>query len=425
MRERERERERERDCKVARVTASIRSVLTARLICLPDERDPLLHSPRSLAPSLAICMGKASSKVQSAEKKMLPHTVHPAPPLPETDDEEDIKANPIRADPIKDFVLTSGPEGPLAGVAGLAFDHDCNLYVVECYAARVQVFASDGEWLYTFRGREGDPLRFPLGIAIDDERQHIIIADTRNCKMRVFSIEGTERFQFGSPGRLLGEFYEQERVVVDSRHDGRLVIADSETYRVQVFNADGTFRFAFGSEGSLPGQFQKGIAVAVNSDGDIIVADSRNHRVQVFTESGQFLWEFGSLGKEPGHFDRPLGICVDADDRIIVADVNNSRLQAFTNEGKYLSSFDCGFQPYQVTTDRRGRIAFSGHTIENVVVIGAGKWLPLVWTPDHHHLVSENTKSVVETMTMIRSLEPSLVVSLLPNELLFEIFFFL
>ena len=135
------------------------------------------------------------------------------------------------------------------------------------------------------------------------------------------------------------------------------------------------------------------------------------------------------IGDQPGQFDNPQGLCIDNQGRIIAADFNNRRLQSFTHEGHHISSLDCGdTRPFGVAFDEhRGLIAFS--TRHRVHVIGANQWLAdtkFVWRPDRHRYASLWMKQAVSTMTMIRSLvDESSAMSMIPNELLFEIFSFL
>jgi len=48
-----------------------------------------------------------------------------------------------------------------------------------------------------------------------------------------------------------------------------------------------------------------------------------------------------------------------------------------------------------------------------------------VWSPSKHQLACGSLKAIVETMSMIRSLVDESALSMIPNELLFEIFSFL
>jgi len=61
-------------------------------------------------------------------------------------------------------------------------------------------------------------------------------------------------------------------------------------------------------------------------------------------------------------------------------------------------------------------------------VIGANQWLAdtFTWRPDLHRYAPSSIKQAVSTMTMIRSLvDERSAMSMIPNELLFEIFSFL
>jgi len=63
-----------------------------------------------------------------------------------------------------------------------------------------------------------------------------------------------------------------------------------------------------------------------------------------------------------------------------------------------------------------------------VHVIGANQWLAdtFTWHPDRHRYAPSWMKQAVSTMTMIRSLVGECsAMSMIPNELLFEIFSFL
>jgi len=148
--------------------------------------------------------------------------------------------------------------------------------------------------------------------------------------------------------------------------------------------------------------------------------------VQVLSSiDGSFLFEFGSYGDQPCQFKDPQGVCVDNQGRIIVADHSNHRLQSFTHEGHHISSVDYGIEyPSNIAFDEhRGLIAFTaGHRVH---VIGANQWLAdtFTWRPDRHRHAPSWMKQAVSTMTMIRSLvDESSAMSMIPNELLFEIF---
>jgi len=316
---------------------------------------------------------------------------------------------------------------------GLTFDHHRGLLlVVDSYNHRVQVFScGDGSFVSKF-GKQGDKpghLQYPNGLAIDHDHDRILITDRANDRLQSWSLSDQSFLScIGRRGSRDLEFRYPRSIAIDKHHH-RIIVADSNNNRLVFLSSiDLSFLFSVGrKEGSQPGEFSYPSSIAIDHDRHrIIVSDSRNHRVQVLSLiDGSFLFMFGSYGDQPGQFKFPHGVCIDNQGRIIVADWNNHRLQSFTHEGHHISSFDCGRDtPSDVAFDEhRGLIAFSaGHRVH---VIGANQWLAdtFTWRPDLHRYAPSSIKQAVLTMTMIRSLvDERSTMSMIPNELLFEIF---
>jgi len=219
-------------------------------------------------------------------------------------------------------------------------------------------------------------------------------------------------------------------IAIDKHHH-RIIVVNTDNHRLVFLSSiDLSFLFSIGKKGSRPGEFYCPSSIAIDDDRHrIIVCDAHNHRVQVLSSiDGSFLFEFGSLGDRPGQFRNPQAVCIDNQGRIIVADFYNDRLQSFTHDGHHISSFFCGREkPLAVAFDEhRGLIAFSAR--HRVHVIGANQWLAdtFTWRPDRHRYAPSWIKQAVSTMTMIRSVvDESSAMSMIPNEILFEIFSFL
>jgi len=316
---------------------------------------------------------------------------------------------------------------------GLVFDHHRGLLlVVDCYNHRVQVFSCDdgGSFVSKFGGKGNQPgrLTYPWGLAIDHDHDRILIVDGANNRVQLWSLSDQSFLScIGHRGSGDLEFIHPRSIAIDKHHH-RIIIVDTDNHRLVFLSSiDLSFLFEIGQYGSRPGDFHLPSSIAIDDDRHrIIVSDSFNYRVQVLSSiDGSFLFEFGSKGNQPGQFKYPLGICTDNQGRIIVADTNNHRLQSFTHEGHHISSFDCGSEkPYGVAFDEhRGLIAFTaGHQVH---VIGANQWLAdtkFTWRPDRHRYAPSWIKQAVLTMTMIRSLVDESAMSMIPNELLFEIF---
>jgi len=317
---------------------------------------------------------------------------------------------------------------------GLAFDiHRGLLLVVDSNNHQVQVFScDDGSFVSKFGKRGDQPGQFanPDGIAIDHDHDRILVADSGNDRVQSWSLS---EYNFlscvGKRGSGDLEFYYPQGIAIDKHHH-RIIITDTVNNRLVFLSSiDLSFLFSVGGiKGNQPGEFCFPSGIAIDHDRHrIIVTDTLNDRVQVLSLiDGSFLFEFGSKGNQPCQFSRPQGVCIDNQGRIIVADSNNSRLQSFTHEGHHVSSFECRRNEYpcEVAFDEhRGLIAFStGHQVH---VIGANQWLAdtFSWRPDLHRYAPSWMKQTVLTMTMIRSMvDESSAMSMIPNELLFEIF---
>jgi len=317
---------------------------------------------------------------------------------------------------------------------GVVFDHHRGLLLVlDTGNHRIQVFScDDGSFVSKF-GEEGNQpgqLQTAWGLAIDHDHDRIFIVDRGNNRVQSWSLSERSFLScVGQRGAGDLEFYDPRGIAID-KHHRRIIIVDTENNRLVFLSSiDLSFLFSVGKQGSRPGELNYPSGIAIDDDRHrIIVADTHNDRVQVLSLiDGSFLFEFGEEGDLPGRLSLPLGVCVDNQGRIIVADYDNHRLQAFTHEGHHLSSFDCGSEyPCGVAFDaHRGLVAFT--TSHRVHVIGADQWLAdtFTWHIDLHRYAPSWMKQAISTMTMIRSLVDESAMSMIPNELLFEIFSFL
>ena len=325
-------------------------------------------------------------------------------------------------------------DGQFSLPRGLVLDHHRGLLLVaDTWVHRVQVFSYDDDGGFSFVSKFGRTrLYYPEGLTIDHDHDRILIVDTGNHRVQSWSLSDQSFLScIGKYGSGDLEFNSPQGIAID-KHHRRIIIVDSSNHRLMFLSwIDLSFLFSIGKHGCEPGEFDSPSNIAIDHDRHrIIVTDTKNHRVQVLSLiDGSFLLEFGSRGNQPCQFDYPLGVCVDNQGRIIVADHHNNRLQSFTHEGHHISSFDCGSEsPYAVAFDEhRGLIAFTAGN--RVHVIGANQWFAdtkFVWRPDLHRYAPSSIKQAVMMVTMIRSLvDDCSAMSMIPNELLFEIFSYL
>jgi len=112
--------------------------------------------------------------------------------------------------------------------------------------------------------------------------------------------------------------------------DGSIVVADSENHRVQVFSGDGEFVRSFGSEGNVAGQFGYPYGVAVGAGGEILVSDPNRNDVQVFSREGTLVQTIGKEGDSDVELYRPLGVCVDMLERVYFSSAAKGKIVMLT-----------------------------------------------------------------------------------------------
>lgn len=216
----------------------------------------------------------------------------------------------------------SGFQAPM----GLAVDHQERIYVVDSSARNIRVFAPDGTMERVITNEQ---LERPTGIAVDEVRGRIYVADSSSTKsanhvVRIFDKAGTYLRAIGSQGSEAGQFLFPTYLALDA--NGNLYVADTLNARVQVFDPDGRHLKTFGERGDAWGMFDKPKGVALDHFGNVYVVDSSWSNVQIFNSQGQVLLFFGGRGAYPGLLSNPTGIAIDRHNRIYVADAFNGRI---------------------------------------------------------------------------------------------------
>uniref|UniRef100_A0A8C5AER7 RING-type E3 ubiquitin transferase n=1 Tax=Gadus morhua TaxID=8049 RepID=A0A8C5AER7_GADMO len=230
------------------------------------------------------------------------------------------------------------------------------------------------------RGREKGEFTNLQGISASSNGR-VVVADSNNQCIQVFSNDGQFKMRFGVRGRSPGQLQRPTGVSVDL--NGDIVVADYDNRWVSIFSSDGKFKYFViliycilslqkkTSNHALTLQYDPFSPgphfVAVNNKNEIIVTDFHNHSVKVYNADGEFLFRFGSHGEGNGQFNAPTGVAVDANGNIIVADWGNSRIQVFDSTGSFLSYINTSADPLYgpqglaLTSDGNVAVADSGN----------------------------------------------------------------
>ncbi|KAK3511100.1 hypothetical protein QTP70_030305 [Hemibagrus guttatus] len=270
------------------------------------------------------------------------------------------KVNPIEDDLIFKIGTKGRNKGEFTNLQGVAASSS-SILIADSNNQCVQIFSNEGEFQSRFgvRGRSPGQLQRPTGVAVHPNGD-IIIADYDNKWVSIFSSDGKYKAKLGS-GRLMGP----KGVSVDQ--NGHVIVVDNKACMVFIFQPSGKLVTKFGSRGNGDKQFAGPHFAAVNNNNEIIVTDFHNHSVKVFSAEGEFLLKFGSNGEGNGQFNAPTGVAVDINGNIIVADWGNSRIQVFDGSGSFLSYINTAADPLYgpqglaLTTDGHVVVADSGN----------------------------------------------------------------
>ena len=110
----------------------------------------------------------------------------------------------------------------------------------------------------------------------------------------------------------------------------RILVSDTANSRIQIFTDNGEFVMKFGSYGTENGCFKYPSGIDVDEHGRIFVVDQGLHNVQVFDVTGDWLHTLGGPGIEAGLFHSPKTLTVLQNGEMLVTDSLNCRVQRFS-----------------------------------------------------------------------------------------------
>ncbi|MFQ5700928.1 MAG: 6-bladed beta-propeller [Acidobacteriota bacterium] len=208
---------------------------------------------------------------------------------------------------------------------GVALDARGRVFVSDASLDRVFSFDREGNALLALGADDG--LTNPTGLAVDDTRDRLYVADSHRHEIFLYTLDGTFIEKWGGRGSNEGLFNYPTNLALDAK--GNLLVVDTGNFRVQTFSPEGEFLSSFGQAGDTYGFFHRPKGIALDSEGHVFVVDAAFSNVQIFNREGEILLFVGSLGRDPGQFWLPAGIHIDGSDRVFVADQINARVQVF------------------------------------------------------------------------------------------------
>jgi DNA-binding beta-propeller fold protein YncE len=202
------------------------------------------------------------------------------------------------------------------------------IFVVD-KSARIQRFTVDGTLERTWRMPRFENGK-PTGISIAPDGR-VIVADTHEHRIAIFSPDGELLETHGRMGRGPGEFIYPTDVVVGP--DGRWYVSEyGGNDRIQIFDAGwnpvGVIGFAGEFDDEDRPAFSRPQSMVWDVDrAELFVADAIHHRIVVTDADGRLLRVLGGPGREPGRFSYPYGIGIDVDGTLVILEFGANRVQ--------------------------------------------------------------------------------------------------
>ena len=244
-------------------------------------------------------------------------------------------------------------DGELHDGFGITVNYRTNdIYVSDHSNHRVQVFDSEGRYLFKFGHVAGDgKMGYPVGIAIF--REIVYVSQQSYGCVLAYDINGNYISKIGSQGCGKYQFNDPRGLAIDETN-GNLFICDHLNRRIQLYTDNSVYTFGHGL-----------------SDSPATIHLSRDN---IFLQVVQapFLHKFDSnLSNISTNFSDSFSkqinfsysSCIDGAGRILVSDRNNEKITIFDKEGYFLHELsECVSKPMGVTIDSKGRIIVVGYS---------------------------------------------------------------
>ncbi len=185
----------------------------------------------------------------------------------------------------------------------------------------------------------------PFGIALDEERQLLYVADFANNRIQVWDLSADPPAYNSTIGSGVAgdgdDQFDQPFALVLDREGDLLYITDANNGRIRVWDlsAASPTPIALGNilgNGASAGEFLFPAGLALDTAEDLLyVVDIGNNTIQVWEiaddlSSSTFYYTFGMPGFGPGRLESPFAALFDAGANLLyVSEQDNHRLQVF------------------------------------------------------------------------------------------------
>jgi sugar lactone lactonase YvrE len=156
-------------------------------------------------------------------------------------------------------------QGAFYGPRAVTISADGEVYVTDTGNKRVQVFDTEGTYLWEFGGagdgltQMNEPVGVGLNVTLGADVGEVFVADTWNQRVQVFTLEGGFLRYWDVPVWGIGGDHPEEKPFLAVTEDA-VYVSDPVHQRILAFNSGGTFLWALKDVTGLA--FPQGVAVS-------------------------------------------------------------------------------------------------------------------------------------------------------------------
>jgi DNA-binding beta-propeller fold protein YncE len=197
-----------------------------------------------------------------------------------------------------------------------------DLYVADTWNHRIVRMDNKGNILGTFTGN----LFGPRGIVYHPQVDLIFVSDTGGHMIRVLNQQGQIVASLGVSGGGFDEMSFREPVGIDVIHTtGDIVVVDSLNKRLKIYSIAGELKKIIPIQSSWNGEGGFEGHVTTSADGIIYMTDPIERSIHAYTQDGTLLGKANN-DVEGNPFFKPVGIHMSLDGSLIVADTGANRI---------------------------------------------------------------------------------------------------
>ena len=170
-------------------------------------------------------------------------------------------------------------------------------------------------------------LHEPTSVVVTEDN-HILVADSQNRRLQLFTFTGTPVGAVVSSDELKLKYpYD---MCIDKR--GLIYVTDPFSNCINVLTPELSLSHKFGSE--TTSKFKAPLGITVDSENMLYVCDSDTSRVLKLSQFGRLLTEYSC-----DHLRHPVRVAVDSNGVVYVTYSYNPEIAMYTNDGQYIGRF--------------------------------------------------------------------------------------